>query len=195
MKFGILNRRFEQTPIQLWNPVSKVWECGLQHICLQVSDRFISDRSFGQRKRNIFSGEKIKQDVFKISDQVYCVESNEFDMEGSNKLGWIIMIHEMPWVCTFKKMLSAKRANGDPLPAVPTDIVTSWCDLDRYSVEESQQIAGDNITFNVTFPAYVLPLIGEDAYLTVDGIDYDIDQVAHNLDCGWARAVRRGPSV
>ncbi len=194
MKFSQLNRRFEQTAVPLWNPVAKVWE-GSQNICLQVSDRFISDRSFGQRKRNVFSGEKLRQDVFKIDDQVYCVESNEFDMEGSRKLGWIIMVHEMPWVCTFKKLVSAKRANGDPLPAVPTDIVTTWCDIDRYAVEESQQVVGDSVTFNVTFPRYVLADVSEDCYLTVNGIDYDIDQVAHNLDCGWARAVRRGPNV
>ncbi len=194
MKFGTLNRRFEETPVPLWNPVTKVWE-GCQKVCLQVSDRFISDRSFGQRKRNIISSEKLRQDIFKIDDQVYCVESNEFDMEGSSKLGWIIMVHEMPWVCTFKKLVSAKRANGDPLPAVPTDIVTTWCDIDRYSVEESQQVVGDAVTFNVTFPRYALADVNEDCYLTVNGIDYDIDQVAHNLDCGWARAVRRGPNA
>lgn len=193
MKFGRLNRRFHETVAQLWNPSTLLWDSTIK-ICLQVSDRFISDRSFGQRKRNVFSETKFPQDVVMIGDQVYCVESNEFDMQGNEKLGWIVMVHELPFVCTFKKMVSPKRANGDPLPAVVEAVVTTWCDIDRYSAEENQITTGDNTTFNVAFPKYVLPLINEDCFLTVDGIDYDIDQVAHNLDCGWARAVRRGPA-
>lgn len=194
MKFGRLNRRFAETAVPLWDPVTMSWDT-YQRICLQVSDRFISDRSFGQRKRNIFSAEKLRQDVLKIDDQVYCVESNEFDMEGNEKLGWIIMIHEMPFECTFSKLVSPKRANNDPLPPTRVEIVKTWCDIDRYSMEESQITVGDNVTFNVTFPAYVLPLITEDCFFTANGIDYDIDQVSHNLDCGWARAVRRGTAA
>lgn len=191
MKLGRLNRRFHETLVALWNPATQLWD-GTAKICLQVSDRFISDRSFGQRKRNVFSAEKFAQDVIRIDDQVYCVESNEFDMEGSEKLGWIIMVHELPFQCTFSKLVSEKRANGDPLPAQRVDLVTTWCDIDRYSAEKNQITAGDNTTFNVAFPRYVLELIDEDCFLTAGGIEYDLDQVAHNLDCGWARAVRRG---
>ena len=193
MRLRQTSRRFDDTSIEVFDPLTSTWSQSTQRVNVQVADRFISDRSFGQRKRNLLSAEPIEQDVLRYAGQIYCRESQELDMEGSDVLGYITMVHELPFACTWVRLVTQKRFNGDPTGVVVRDpVAQSWCDIDRYSAEEQRDLQGDYVNFNVTFPKYLLPVITSDLILVADGIDYDIDQVAHNVDAGWARAVRRG---
>lgn len=188
--------RFNKTPLEGYDQASGVWVPDVVRGNFQVADRFISDRSFGQRKRNFLTAEMLPlgYELFRMGGSViYMLESTELDMEGSTVLGYINMIHELAYPCQLIRLTSNKRNSGGSLPATRTVVAETWCDLDRYG-QDTDKALGPVVmpTYNVTFPSSLLDTVTSDMILSVNGDDYDLDMVSHNLEAGWARATIRG---
>lgn len=199
MKLTQVNKRFFTTPLEGWNPSTASWDAAVVHGTFQVADRFITERSFGQRKRNFMTEGPMPAaySLFRLGGQaVYIVESTELDMEDADVMRQVHMIHEMPFACQFIRLKTEKRLSGGSSAPVREVIADTWCDLDRYG-QDADQASGPALfpTYNVSFALPILSLISAETILSVAGKDYDLDMVSHNLEAGWARATYRGPSA
>lgn len=199
MKLAQINRRFYTTPLEGWNEMTSSWDANVVFGTFQVADRFITERSFGQRKRNFMTDGPMPAaySLFRLGGQaVYIVESSELDMENGDVMRQVHMVHELPFACQFIRLRTQKRLSGGETAPVREVIASTWCDLDRYG-QDADSASGPALfpTYNVSFPISILPQISSETLLHVNGRDYDLDMVSHNLEAGWARATYRGPVV
>ncbi len=194
MKLGRVNRRFDTVVFDAWSPViDGHWVPKAGKGCYQASDRFISDRSFGQRKRNFITHDPITFDLIKIQGVMYAVESEEFDTQQGEITSYIYMIHELPHLCEFYRLHTERRASGAETGKVTREIIaTTWCDVDRFGQDRADAgLIGDFVTYNVGFAKHLLEILDTECGFRFHGQDYDIDQISHNLDGAWLKAVRR----
>lgn len=196
MNLGEASATFNTTPVSGWDATNRKWVPNVAKGRLIVFDRFISDRSFGQRKRNfIVGGGKTLGDyrVVKLPDGViYMVEAFNFDTDSYGPYSTIYLLHAAPFIGQLKELQTTPRASGAPGPA--TEVVVDdavFVDVDRYSF-----IGSDNFD-QIRFGVYTLILpadvtVNTDQWITVGGVDFEIKEISSQLDLTYVRAVKRG---
>lgn len=190
--------RFTKTPVLGWNESSSVWvDTGLRGR-LQVYDRFITERDFGQRKRILTIAGKPPLPEFNVvklegSEVAYLIESSVEDMDGTDVYATTLALHEAAFqvqVCkktTVTSQSGIKRVDGEQV------LSTTWVDISRYTAETSAQFKATNFTvYTVYFPRGT-PLDTDSYVRRVDnGEILDINEVFQALDIPAARCQRRG---
>lgn len=146
-----LQRAFERFATQTllrWNKTSQAWdETGITG-SLQVYDRFISDRDFGQKKRIFLIPGPFTLDqneaILKVSDVpgVWMIEGSNPDADGAGVYGNSMVLREARYkVKLLKASGTKKRANGvGYVDATETLIAETWGDFSRYSSTESREL-------------------------------------------------------
>jgi hypothetical protein len=193
MDLGTAASYFDNTPIEGWNGTS--WDKLDQEVNLVVFDRFISDRNFGQRKRNATAGAAIPSQygVIKLpGGLIYLIESFNTDSKHGERYSYVYLIHEASFTIDIVRMVEATaRASGAGGAATPTDVATGvFADYERYNSVGSEQF--ENIRNNV-YSLYLpkgTDLRSSDE-VRLEGEMYTVRELSLQLDVVYARVVKR----
>jgi len=196
MKLANVSQRFSKTPIEGWDAVAGVWDAAIAKGKFVVFDRFISDRNFGQRKRNfIVGGAGIPSgyDVVRIPNgQIYLLESKNVDLgeSGNDVSSHVYMFHEAPITVDIVRLTPgptrASGAAGDP---TPTTVATVHADMERYSFSSGEVMQDRVGVFNLYLPKSTDVTLTD--IIKVGTVEYSIQGKSDQLLLGYLRIVKR----
>lgn len=146
--------KFTSHELQRWNSATQAFEATGVSGSLQVYDRFISDRDFGQKKRIfLVPGEftlPLDQTIVKIPDTpgVWMIEGSNPDIDRGGLYATPVVLREARYKVKLIKVTGAKkRANGvGYVNPVETLVAETWGDFSRYSSTESRELSGIDYT-------------------------------------------------
>lgn len=188
---------FAKTPILGWN--GSVWvDTGLTGK-MQVYDRFITERDFGQRKRILtLSGDQTIAPSYGVmrllgASTIYLLESIIEDVDGANLYATTWALHEAAYPVQICKMATETTRSGVQVKSGEQVLATTWIDLTRYSAQDSREFANTDYTIYTAYFAKGIAL-DTDTYLRRldNGEVLDINEVFQALELPAARCLRRG---
>lgn len=189
--------RFARTPILGWTGSAWV-DTGLRGR-LQVYDRFITEREFGQRKRILtLAGQHeagIPYSLLKLqgSNLVYMLESTLEDHEDEQVYATSWSLHEAPYPAQLCRMATQTSRSGVKIADGEQVLSQLWVNLSRYSSVDSREFQNTDYTiYTVTFPRGTV--LDTDMYLRLPGlgVTVDINEVFPAIDLPAARCLSRG---
>lgn len=192
--------RFAQTRLVGWNTTTSAWEDTGLYGRLQVYDRFITERDFGQRKRILtLAGDQVLPSAYAVlrlgnGSITYLLESANEDIEGDDIYGTVFALHEAPYhvqVCketTVTLQSGVKRKTG-----AETVVYDTWVNISRYSSVDSREFPMTEYTiYSVYFPRNVAPSTDMYVRRLDNGDVLDITEMFQSLEIPAARCQRRG---
>lgn len=192
--------RFAQTRLVGWNTSTSAWEDTGLYGRLQVYDRFITERDFGQRKRILtLAGDQVLPSAYAVlrlgnGSITYLLESANEDIEGDDIYGTVFALHEAPYhvqVCketTVTLQSGVKRKTG-----AETVVYDTWVNISRYSSVDSREFPMTEYTiYSVYFPRNVAPSTDMYVRRLDNGDVLDITEMFQSLEIPAARCQRRG---
>lgn len=192
--------RFAHTTLVGWNNSTSVWEDTGLRGRLQVYDRFITERDFGQRKRILtLAGDKALPSAYAVlrlgtGTTAYLLESANEDIEGDVIYGTVFALHEAPFhVQVLKEATVTLQSGVKRKTGGETVVYDTWVNISRYSSVDSREFPMTEYTvYSVYFPRNVA--LTTDMYVKrVDtGELLDITEVFQALEIPAARCQRRG---
>lgn len=191
--------KFTSHELLRWNDASQAFEETGVSGSLQVYDRFISDRDFGQKKRIfLVPGEfnlVLDQTIVKIPDTpgVWLIEGSNPDIDRAGLYGTSVVLREARYKVKLIKITGAKkRANGvGYVNPVETVVAETWGDFSRYSSTESRELSAIDYTIGSWYLPRGTPVdldtIVEDSF----GQRFQVREVSSFLDLLMVRAQER----
>lgn len=143
-------------------------------------DRFISDRSFGQKKRLVQTpgGQLLPVSNYyrpgRATGRTYMVESINDDQDGTGEYLNIYMMREAADPCDIFIQQVTPRPSGTPKKewVLSSQI---WVDFDRFGVLRSDELDGiDYTSYTVTLPMNIT--IPSDCRLRIGGALYAVQE-------------------
>lgn len=143
-------------------------------------DRFISDRSFGQKKRLVQTpgGQLLPVSNYyrpgRATGRTYMVESINEDQDGAGEYLNIYMMREAADPCDIFIQQVTPRPSGTPKKEW---VLSSqvWVDFDRFGVLRSDELDGiDYTSYTVTLPMNIA--IPSDCRLRIGGALYAVQE-------------------
>lgn len=198
MKLGRAISKFARNRIYGWNATSSQWEMTPALGGLQVFDRFITERSFGQKKRILTVSNEMpiptQYALIKVGEQpaVFMLEHVNEDVRYSEAYALTYLLHEAKFHCTARKESVTVNAAGVPLKTGVTDLFQTWIDVERFTSAASRRFEETEFTVvTLTFPAGTV--IDTNTYVELDsGARYNVDEVYDTLDLIQAKGKRVG---
>ena len=146
--------KFASHELQKWNWATSAFEPTGVKGSLQVYDRFISDRDFGQKKRIFLCPGEFDLDrnlaVLQIPgvEGVWLIEGENADADASGVYGTPVVLREARYtVKLYKKGGSKKRASGVGYTDQADVLMgTTWGDFSRYSSTGSRELPAVDYT-------------------------------------------------
>ena len=137
--------KFSKTYLDGWNGTS--WVQNVSVGSLQTYDRFISARTFGQKKRTfvcalrpIDTSIPAGYEVVRLPDgTVHLVESKNADIWDNKPYAVTYMLHECPLQVQVVRFTTATLASGYPGSKTETTVGTYWADIERITVDSSNE--------------------------------------------------------
>jgi hypothetical protein len=192
--------RFAHTPLLGWNAATSVWDDTGLRGRLQVYDRFITERDFGQRKRILtLAGDQDLPAAYSVirlgnSATVYMLESLNKDIEGADVYGTTFALHQAPFhVRVCREVVETLQSGAKRKTGAEEVLFDTWVNLSRYSAVDSREFPLTDFTiYTVYFPRNVVATT--DMYVRrLDNDDLlDITEVFQSLEIPAARVQRRG---
>lgn len=191
--------KFASHELQKWNWATSAFEPTGVKGSLQVYDRFISDRDFGQKKRIFLCPGEFDLDrnlaVLQIPgvEGVWLIEGENADADASGVYGTPVVLREARYtVKLYKKGGSKKRASGVGYTDQAEVLMgTAWGDFSRYSSTESRELPAVDYTIGSWYlprgTEVDLDTIIEDQY----GQRFIVREVSSFLDLLMVRAQER----
>ncbi len=199
MKLSRAHGRHARSPVYYWDPIGFEWiDSGLR-ARLQVYDRFISARAFGQKKRILtlagLAAINDDQSIVKVGDSntVFLVESLNEDVEGPDVYASTYSVCEAPYAIELCQRATTTAASGVKTLGAEQILAQTWVDMERYSASESRQFENTDYTvYSVLFPKGLT--LTTDMYIRrlSDGAILDINEIYTSLELPLARCLRRG---
>lgn len=195
MKLSQASSHFNQLAVEGWDRGTSTWIPNVATGSFQVFDRFIADRSFGQRKRNFVTGGDVRipaqYSAIRFEDgTVYLLEASNRDLQPGGSVASVYLLHQAPFVANIMRMVTTPRSNGAPGTPTPTQIDTAFLDLDRYSFIDSDGF--DAVRYGVyTAVLSADATVDTENWLVVDGVEYDVREISSQLDLTYLRVVKR----
>lgn len=191
--------KFATNSIYRWDFGASDWvDTGVKGSFL-VYDRFISDRAFGQTKRLVMTPLDQAIDIT-VPKGIYKIEGNSarFMIESVNEdtgeevsYANVYMFHDVAYPIVVKKDVGVLRASGIGKKDTPEVQDTLWADYSRYSAVNSREMGTvDYTVINLFLPRGTN--IDTDCYVELDGMVFDVSEVATSLNILTCRAQRRG---
>ena len=188
---------FAKTPVLGWNGSAWV-DTGLKGR-LQVYDRFITERDFGQRKRILtLAGDRTVAPSYNVlrmggANTVYLLESIIEDVDGTNLYATTWALHEAAFPAQICKMATETSRSGVKLKSGEQVLASTWVDVTRYSSVDSREFANVDYTIYTVYFAKGT-VLDTDMYLRRldNGEILDINEVFQALELPAARCLRRG---
>lgn len=198
MKLERAISKFARNPIYGWDSVSSVWRKTTALGGLQAFDRFITERSFGQKKRilTVAASRPIPTEygIVRIGETspVFLVEHLNEDIRYGSEYTLTYLLHEAANHCYGRKASTAVNAAGIPLSSGVTTLFETWIDIDRFTSAGSKRFEETEFTVVTLTLARDLP-VDTDCYIETDeGARYNIDEVYDSLDLIQAKGKRIG---
>ncbi len=195
--------RFADHELSRFDKASGTFTPTGQRGALQVYDRFVSDRDFGQKKRiflcpGVFSI-PLNETLLQISDVpgVWLIEGSNADADASGVYASAVVLREARHkVKLWKKGGTKKRATGVGYIDTGLQLIgETWGDFSRYSSTESRELQG----IDYTIGSWYLPLgtsVSLDTLIEDEfGQFFMVREVSSFLDLLMVRAQEREDTV
>ncbi|MCK5432662.1 MAG: hypothetical protein KAJ03_07950, partial [Gammaproteobacteria bacterium] len=181
MKLAQAVKKFATTPLDGWNGTS--WDQDIAKVVHTTYDRFVTQRTFGALKRVFLSPEAIdtKYEVVRTPDgSKFLLTFDNLDIVRDETYDFVYLVFEANYSISIAKFTTTPSASGMASAAVRAVTATVFGDIERISFSRSREFDV------VTYPRMVatVPLttvVDTDDELTVDGVDYAIDEVYREL--------------
>jgi hypothetical protein len=191
--------KFATNKIYALDPVSNSWRdtgvCG----GLQVYDRFITDRSFGQKKRilTLGNGQVLPTEygtfMLEGGSSRYLLESLNEDVRFNGVYGNSYLVHTASVEVELLNDLVTERASGAKEVTGQEVVATHWADIERIGAERSKELGEVNYTtVEIAFPKIAVLDTSLTVRVTSTGAIYNIEQVYDSLDLLVVKAKRMG---
>ena len=186
---------FDDTPLDGWNGTS--WVTKVAYGDFHAFDRFITERTFGAKKRIFHTPEEHKIDVTTYpvvrtpDGKIWLVSSENADIQGTEAYAQSYLLLEASIQAELIEHTTETLASGAEGPLVESTVGTYYCDLERYSA------ANSDLFPNVVYGSYELT-IGNHVPVTVErefkinGVYYEVKEVIPELLTLVCRCLRRG---
>lgn len=194
MKLSQANSYFNSVPVDGWD--GSAWVAAVAYGDFMAFDRFITERSFGQKKRMFEVGGSrtipAQYEVVRTPDgRRYMVVADNKDIEASEVYGTTYLLQEAQHTFSIVRNVPTVSASGLPNGNTPTVVATGFCDLERYSAENSREF--DTVKYSshvIVLPASVA--LTPDDQIIVDDTSYAVTEVNSLLKVKEVRALKRG---
>lgn len=172
------------------------WDAEVAHGNFITFDRFITERSFGLKKRLFVMGGGVTLDpqyfVVRTPDgEPYLVVEHNYDFKDSAEYAATYLLQRCAYqaeiiVTNERTGLSGLNyGNGDSV------VATVMCDVERVSAKTSAEFEGADYTlYTITLPGDTA--VSTDNELRIDGAMYDIKEVTKAMNVVDVKAVKRG---
>ncbi len=203
MKLSRALGKFATSTITRWNSSTSLWVDTGCTGSLLVFDRFVTERTFGQKKRILIVPYERRLDmatatVVRVGNapETFLLEKENSDVRFSNVYGYTYLLQEAPYHCTVRKAtMTTTNAAGVKVKSGVTDQFSTWIDIDRYAAAPSKKF--EETEFSLLTLTFARGLtVDTDMYVDVDTADgggrYSIDEVYNTLSFISAKGKRIG---
>lgn len=194
MKAAEASLWFANTALDGWNGTS--WVRNIARGDFHAFDRFITERTFGAKKRIFHTPESYAIDyitypIVRTADgKTWIVTSDNADIEGSEAYAQSYLLLEATLQAEVIEYTTQTLASGAEGPLTETTLSTEYCDLERYSASNSDLFP------NVAYGGYEITFhngvaIGTDNDIKVNGVYYEVKEVIPELLTTVCRCLKR----
>lgn len=185
---------FNTVPVDGWNGTAWVAEVGFGDFLSY--DRFVTDRTFGIKKRIFHAPDDTKIDALTYpvirtpDDKIWIVISDSADIEGEVAYANSYLLLEATLQAEVIEHVSTELASGAEGPGSDVVLATYHCDLERYSASNS------DLFVNVAYGGYEVTLpygavVDGTKELKINNVLYEIKEVIPELLTTICRCLRR----
>jgi hypothetical protein len=197
MKAGEAALWFTQATLDGWNGTAWV-----QDVCrgdFHTYDRFITERTFGAKKRQFLAHEVNAFDpatypIVRTEDsKVWMVASDNADIDDA-VYARSYLLHEAKFTAQALTFTTTTRPSGQAGPVTEVLGASTPCDLEQYTIQNSREF--DPVAYGVF--KVVMPgnfALTDDQELLISGSRYEVKEVWVELLTKVARVTRRAASV
>lgn len=181
MKISQLVRRFEDDYLEWWNGTS--WQPFVFKGSFQVYDRFITERTFGVKKRIFLSSSPVRDEheITRTADGKICLlEQATPDYEGNKVFRHSILLRETNAIVRVDQTVPTTNAMGIETGQTTTTSITTWGDVDRYNSNQSSEFPGVVHETDILVVAASFP-VEKDSRLFIDDVPYKISEIGRLL--------------
>jgi hypothetical protein len=193
-------QKFTSSPIQGWDALTQDWVDTPHFGALQVFDRFVTERTFGQKKRIMLVGRSDKIDplytVIRLqgSEEAFLIEKFNEDVRYGEVYSYIYLLHEGTQFVDVIKDTFVLNAAKVKISTGTSVIETIWMDIDRFSAAPSKKLFEETeyTVVSMTFPKD--SLVDTDCHVKIKatGERYNVDEIYYSLDLKSAYGKRIG---
>lgn len=194
MEVAEASRWFANTSVDGWNGTA--WVKNIASGDFHAFDRFITERTFGAKKRVFHTPEedKIDYDTYPIvrtaDSKIWIVSSDNADIEGTAAYAQSYLLLEASLQAQIIEHTTQTLASGAEGPDSETVLSTEYCDLERYSASNSDMFP------NVAYGGYEITMhkgvaVDVEKELKILGIYYEVKEVIPELLTTVCRCVKR----
>lgn len=186
---------FNTVPVDGWDGAS--WNLNVGYGDFHSFDRFITERTFGAKKRVFHAPEANAFDptvypVVRTPDGItWVVVSNNADIEYEGPYAHSYILLEAPEQAELVKLEEQTSASGAPIGTTEVTVATLHCDVERYSGRPSE--ANSAVVYGyyeITLPHGATPTIEQE--IKVNGQYFEIKEVVPELLTVICRCLKRG---
>lgn len=191
MKLAELALDFETTFLDLWDGTA--WLPKAIAGSFQVYDRFITERTFGVKKRIFLTSHDPADttEVVRTPDGIIClVEAAVPDYENDVRFRCSMTLRETNAMLTVTSHTPIVNAAGVATGQTPGATRTTWCDVGRYNSNLSGEFSGVYHETDIIVLPYSFSVSLSD-YMAVDGVEYKVAEIDKLLRLREVRG-RRG---
>ena len=185
---------FATTPLEGWDGSS--WVADVAKGDFHTYDRFITERTFGAKKRIFLAPLEYALDfatypVVRTPDGlVWIVVTDQADLEHSTVYQYSYLLLRADFTADIIAYTTTTLASGQESDATPTVVGTSVCDMERFTGDQSDVFETVNYSLmRIVFPNSMM--VDTDHELLIDGLNYEVQDVSPELLTWAVRALRR----
>jgi len=196
-------KKFAKSPLYVHRPAQQAFVSSGLLCGLQVYDRFISDRTFGTKKRILLlpGTQKLlpEDEYIRVGPSLarYMVDAIDEDLYAEDPHLTCYLLREAAYAVEIFAPVSTPRASGRGGDVVMTliDSQVRWGDYERYTASSNKQDMEE--VSNTVLDVY-LPLstpITSDHFLRIDGKTVAVREVSRVSNLLWIRGIRQDIDV
>jgi hypothetical protein len=186
---------FNSVPLDGWDGTA--WYSKVAYGDFHAFDRFITERTFGAKKRIFHTPEETKIDyasypIVRTPDgKVWLITSDNADIEGTEAYAQSYLLLEASLQGQIIEHTTQLLSSGAQGPDTETVVATEYCDLERYSASNSDMFA--NVTYGgyeITFRSGAAVTVENE--ILIDGVYYEVKEKIPELLTTVCRCLKRG---
>lgn len=199
MKLKQAIQHFAHTSVDGWNQATGEWSLDIAKGNILTFDRFITERTFGQKKR-IFqmAGETGLSATYEAirdpAGNVYLVTAKNVDIAQDTVYNNIYLVQRADYTGEMLSMVTGTAASGTPMGNTPTVVATFPMDFDKLTSANSGEFDGVIYSGMIGVLPASVP-ITTDHEIRVDGITYDVLEVFLTINLKGIRINKRSAAA